>query len=119
VTDPAIEAAQRAWDRVDLEIELERHQPVVRMDDGRIGGCQCMDRVFYLGREDWSTHLADVVEQHALSAAREALAPLRKFHMPYSAGFKGGPVYCTTCRGSQLVPWPCDQARLIYPSEEL
>ena len=71
MTDPAEAAAQRAWDRVDLEIELERHQPVVRMDDGRIGGCQCMDRVFYLGYEDWSTHLADVVDAESLQKVRD------------------------------------------------
>lgn len=50
-TDPAFEA---------LEQELWKHQPVLSMEDGSIRGCQCLDRVFLRGREDWGTHLAEV-----------------------------------------------------------
>jgi hypothetical protein len=43
------------------EQEMFRHQPVLSMADGSIAGCQCLDRVFVNGREDWGTHLASVI----------------------------------------------------------
>ncbi|GAA1149341.1 hypothetical protein F6W69_10560 [Microbacterium oxydans] len=43
------------------EQEMFRHQPVLSMADGSIAGCQCLDRVFVKGREDWGTHLASIV----------------------------------------------------------
>lgn len=43
------------------EQEMFRHQPVLSMADGSIAGCQCLDRVFVKGREDWGTHLASVI----------------------------------------------------------
>lgn len=45
----------------DWEQEMFRHQPVLSMQDGSIAGCQCLDRVFVKGREDWGTHLASVI----------------------------------------------------------
>lgn len=45
----------------DWEQEMFRHQPVLSMADGSIAGCQCLDRVFLKGREDWGTHLASVI----------------------------------------------------------
>lgn len=51
------------------EQEMFRHRPVVSMEDGRIAGCQCLDRVFVKDREDWGTHLALVITSRlALSA---------------------------------------------------
>lgn len=43
------------------EQEMFRHQPVLSMRDGSIAGCQCLDRVFVKGREDWGTHLATII----------------------------------------------------------
>ena len=54
--------------RVDLEIEMERHQPILSMKDGSIRGCQCMDRVFHREHESWGSHLADVALAAVLSA---------------------------------------------------
>jgi PTH2 family peptidyl-tRNA hydrolase len=45
----------------DWEQEMFRHQPVLSMRDGSIAGCQCLDRVFVKGREDWGTHLATII----------------------------------------------------------
>lgn len=45
----------------DWEQEMFRHQPVLSMHDGGIAGCQCLDRVFVKGREDWGTHLAQII----------------------------------------------------------
>ena len=45
----------------DWEQEMFRHQPVLSMHDGSIAGCQCLDRVFVKGREDWGTHLATII----------------------------------------------------------
>lgn len=62
-----------------------------------------------------------------IRAAREALAPIKALHKP------GG--LCRCCSGSHKRPvctcvdcvpdypaythWPCETARLVYPSEEL
>tara|TARA_Y100001973_G_scaffold103735_1_gene171683 strand:+ start:2545 stop:3015 length:471 start_codon:yes stop_codon:yes gene_type:complete len=79
--DPAVEAAQRAWvDRDAAENDLHRHQPVLSIMDGSIRGCQCSDRVFYRGREDWGSHLAGVCSGYMVAGAREALAPVRALH---------------------------------------
>lgn len=61
-TDPAFEA----WEQ-----ELWKHQPVLSMEDGSIRGCQCLDRVFYRGTEDWGTHLAGVFRALSRAAAHE------------------------------------------------
>lgn len=37
------------------------HQPVISAHDGRIAGCQCLDRVFVKGKEDWGSHLASII----------------------------------------------------------
>ncbi|ANA85538.1 hypothetical protein PBI_BLUEBERRY_76 [Gordonia phage Blueberry] len=59
--------------------------------------------------------------QHAEAGAREALAPLRDRHTA-GYGFKlprregdRPEVFCEACH----VKWPCADARLIYPEEEL
>jgi hypothetical protein len=62
VTDPAFEA---------LEQKLWKHQPVLSMEDGSIRGCQCLDRVFHRGTEDWGTHLAEVFQALSRAAAPE------------------------------------------------
>lgn len=78
MSDPAIEAAQRAFGDDVVEVDLYRHQPVLSMNDGSIKGCQCSDDVFYKSHEDWGTHLAEVCAVHMANAAREALKPLRE-----------------------------------------
>lgn len=57
----------------------------------------------------------------AIAAAREALAPLRARHRA-GYGFKlprrkgdRPEAFCETCH----VKWPCDDARDIYPEDEL
>lgn len=37
------------------------HQPVLSIHDGGIVGCQCLDRVFVKGKEDWGSHLASII----------------------------------------------------------
>lgn len=58
VPEPSAEgyAEFESWEQ-----EMFRHQPVLSMADGSIAGCQCLDRVFVKGREDWGTHLASVI----------------------------------------------------------
>lgn len=81
MSDPAVEAAQRAHDR---------------LTDGM---CTAS------------------LERHRITAAREALAPIRELHR---VGLTDNPYYdndkeCIECRED----WPCATARLVYPSEEL
>lgn len=54
------------------------------------------------------------LEQAAIAAAREALAPIRALHR---AGWTGKPreLLCSEC----MTAWPCDTARLVYTAEEL
>lgn len=61
------------------------------------------------------------VRDTAIAAAREALAPLRARHRA-AYGFKlprrkgdRPETFCETCH----VKWPCDDARDIYPEDEL
>lgn len=56
--------------------------------------------------------------QSMIDAAREALAPLRELHRNVDEW--GEPV-CAYCMGHDgwHLDWPCDTARLIYPSEDL
>lgn len=61
------------------------------------------------------------VRDTAIAAAREALAPLRARHRA-AYGFKlprrkgdRPETFCETCQ----VKWPCDDARDIYPEDEL
>lgn len=120
--DPAVDAAQRAWvDRDAVENDLHRHQPILSIKDGSIAGCQCMDRVFYRGHEDWGSHLAEVCGDHMEAAAREALAPIKELHrpldrsnLPYSVDNR---VVCNHCLGP--IDWPCPTSLLIYSSDEL
>ncbi|QLF83867.1 hypothetical protein SEA_MOOSEHEAD_58 [Gordonia phage Moosehead] len=56
-------------------------------------------------------------EDIAIRAAREALAPLRPLHQPFTVrGHGGDRVECQRCLGR---PWPCATARLIYPEDDL
>lgn len=54
-----------------------------------------------------------------LSAAREALAPVRDIHRPFTRDYPGGDgrTVCNHCLGP--IDWPCSTARLAYSSEEL
>lgn len=61
------------------------------------------------------------VRDTAIAAAREALAPLRARHraaygfkLPRRKGDRPEP-FCEACQ----VKWPCDDARDIYPEDEL
>jgi hypothetical protein len=83
MSDPAVEAAQRAICK-------------------RYGG-----PVFQPGERD-------------LNVAREALAPIRDLHRKVSKrnGWSGHyEDVCLHCQNDNV--WPCDTARLIYPSEDL
>lgn len=51
----------------------------------------------------------------AKESAREALVPIRKLHKPSNGANCG---CCNVCIECDL-PWPCDTAKLCYPSEEL
>ena len=60
------EIAERAAGTDDFDVweqVMFPHQPVLSMRDGSIAGCQCLDRVFIKGKEDWGTHLAMVVTE--------------------------------------------------------
>ena len=46
-------------EREALEDWSFKHRPILSMRDGSIASCKCMDRVFYNGREDWDSHIAD------------------------------------------------------------
>jgi hypothetical protein len=91
MTDPAIEAAQRA-----IGVNRPRWAAIV------------------YGYQD-----SDLCADFALDAAREALAPLRAIHHPGAWFADNGSEQevrnCYTCCDR----WPCDTARLIYPSGEL
>lgn len=53
-------------------------------------------------------------------SAREALAPLRELHRPFTrTGYPGadGRTVCNHCLGP--IDWPCATARLVYPAQEL
>lgn len=54
-----------------------------------------------------------------VSAAREALAPLKDIHRPFTRDYVGGDgrTVCSHCLGP--VDWPCLTARLVYAEEEL
>lgn len=94
MTDPAIEAAQRAWADGPDEVASIPYRP------GETGL--------------WTPEAME-------AATREALKPIRKLHKPgpisrlSTAWMVGGAAECTTCRRD----WPCSTARLIYTSEEL
>jgi hypothetical protein len=51
----------------------------------------------------------------ALSAAREALKPIRELHQPQNAGDFD---ICGECQDGNE-QWPCETAKLIYTREEL
>jgi hypothetical protein len=54
-----------------------------------------------------------------VAAAREALAPLKDIHRPFTRNYTGGDgrTVCHHCLGP--VDWPCLTARMVYPEEEL
>ncbi|WIC40274.1 hypothetical protein SEA_HOLLIDAY_79 [Gordonia phage Holliday] len=88
--DPAIAAAQRAWD------------------------------ARYVGRLVSTVESAahDGLGALAIAAAREALAPLRELHRPFTVRTNDDEswVECHSCVGQE---WPCQSARLLYSSSEL
>lgn len=89
--DPAIAAAQRAWD-----------------SEGWGGPGRPLSE----GLSEGSL---------AEAAAREALAPLRELHRPVDSLGKTGAKVCATCRDlfGSLAVWPCSSAPLLYSSSEL
>lgn len=84
MSDPAIEAAQRAW------AEYREGPFVQEMAEGYI------------------------------TAAREALKPIRELHTPFEV-LKGGRKYCRGCskRATLNIMWPCETAEKSYATEEL
>jgi hypothetical protein len=89
--DPAIAAAQRAWeDRYDGDTQRFKE----------------------------SVHI-DGVGALAVTAAREALAPLRAKH--HKVQRPDGSYRCTSCRDGYgaHADWPTGTDRLLYPEEEL
>lgn len=69
----------------------------------------------------WTGNEDDMGFAIASGAAREALAPLRARHraaygfkLPRRKGDRPEP-FCEACQ----VKWPCDDARDIYPEDEL
>lgn len=91
MTDPAIEAAQRAW-----------------------AANETLDGIDYNPGEGglWAP---DAME----SAAREALKPIRDLHRPFITNDPRSPhdVVCNHCLGPKV--WPCSTARFAYTTEEL
>lgn len=81
-SDPAVEAAQRAW-------------AAMAQDMPWTDGGECEELV---------------------TAAREALAPIRELHQPHDGPWGRD---CGTCYASSGVEWPCPTARLIYTDDEL
>lgn len=95
-TDPAEAAAYRAWfDRYPGSPYLHRHFTKSK-DEGGTAGL-------------------------AISAAREALKPIRELHRRFDRSTLeytlDDRVVCSHCWGP--VDWPCATARLVYPQEEL
>ena len=91
MTDPAVEAAQRAWEATASP-----------------------------GPNGWTLNPYAVSK----AAAREALAPIRALHkmIPPNPDYRTDVACCSHCldtSGASPAPWPCDTARLAYPSEEL
>lgn len=92
MSDPAVEATRRAW---------EAHGwPSARFDT------------------------AMTITALPIAAAREALAQIRELHkmIPPNPGYRDDVACCSHCldaTGASSAPWPCDTARLAYPSEEL
>lgn len=88
--DPAVDAAQRAWDQ--------------RYPGGSVS----------LAASAYNDGLGTL----ALNVAREALKPLRQIHRPSRVVTADGRRWseCMHCYEST---WPCDSARLIYADSEL
>ncbi|AKJ72149.1 hypothetical protein GMA1_52 [Gordonia phage GMA1] len=61
----------------------------------------------------WDVLYCEFSQEDLVTAAREALAPIRELHRgePYAQG----PDYCEECEHQ----WPCPTARLIYSETEL
>jgi hypothetical protein len=91
VSDPAVEAAQRA------------------LDDMPMLGESCATQ----------TVLKALVLETGADAAREALKPVRELH--YAVQWTNRRRCCVHCSDSSGSPveWPCATARLVYTSEEL
>ncbi|WVX88133.1 hypothetical protein SEA_LITNINMCQUEEN_77 [Gordonia phage LitninMcQueen] len=88
--DPAIAAAQRAWDA--------RYE-------GRM--VSAVDSAAHNG-----------VGALTIAAAREALAPLRELHKPIAMCGVIVCIHCRTATGASA-SWPCSSAALLYSSSEL
>lgn len=56
-------------------------------------------------------------ERVAITAAREALAPIRDLHQPARDGAWTVCFHCSL--GASFVPWPCATAVLVYTTDEL
>ncbi len=121
MSDPAVEAVRRAWgDRDAAENELHRHQPILSMEDGSIAGCQCMDRVFYRGGEDWGSHLAEVCNGYMEAAAREALKPIRELIDELSPAEGGGEMSAPRTDYADGIDYVLARLKaLVYSADEL
>lgn len=89
MSDPAIEAAQRAWTKR------------------------------YPSAEGFNYSLADNgVAAHTVAAAREMAKSVQELHKPVVFTSLDGEqwIECSSCRGEYF---PCETAKRVYPSEEL
>lgn len=98
--DPAVEAAQRAW-------EMDREPDDVRRTFNQVSD-------------------GNFVKKLTVAAAREMAAPIRALHKPSegcgNTSHTNPSAMCPECAlvcGHCGLDWPCDTARLIYPESEL
>lgn len=91
MSDPAVEAAQRAW-----------------------ASNEALDGIDYSPGEGgfWTP---DAME----AAAREALKPIRELHVPVVHDDEHTSERWAECRECLGAHWPCATAELIYTTEEL
>lgn len=82
-------------------------------------------RAFAQVEDDDLAYASERDKSGFITAAREALAPIRDIHFPrdvYVRHMATGDVVteraCDHC-GDGYAEWPCATAKLIYPSEEL
>jgi hypothetical protein len=89
--DPAIEAAQRAWEQ--------------RYPNGSVSLAASAYR--------------DGLGAFVVAGAREALQPIRELHRPFVTNDPRSPhdVVCNHCLGPKQ--WPCTTALYAYTTEEL
>lgn len=91
MSDPAIEATQRAWH---ANSDNDGGDPQLGFDDRRV----------------WDT---------AISAAHEMAKTVQELHRPVA--YINRQRCCLTCWDNNGKPhlWPCETAKRVYPSEEL